>query len=307
MAGTKLCMSTGTFGPCMGAIAPGMTDCSTASDKNCNGKPDNSECGVCTVAATQYCYDGPPNTVGVGACKQGTQVCQLDASGTQAVWGTCAGEVTPALSDTCDTGNDATCNNMANEGCTCLNGQSGACGAKRQALGNCAAGTTKCVSGSWGACSIVPAASDTCNSGDDASCNGKVNEGCACINGQTQACGTSGTGCTLGSQTCAAGAYGGCGGNSCVDFAGTTPTQKCSVSFPNGEPNDNSCVIGGVCAAGYHVTNCSVFVSSGNGSCSFDGADGADPTAADVTASKPNVGTGATCAISSCTCRRDGF
>ncbi|HTA90037.1 MAG TPA: hypothetical protein VK745_10690, partial [Polyangiaceae bacterium] len=108
--GSKLCQSDGNFGPCMGAVAPVATDCMSALDKNCNGQADNSECGVCTAGATQYCYDAPAATSGVGACKPGTQVCQLDMASMKTIWGTCAGEVTPAVADTCDSGNDATCN-----------------------------------------------------------------------------------------------------------------------------------------------------------------------------------------------------
>jgi len=62
----------------------------------------------------------------------------------------------------------------------------------------------------------------------------------------------------------------------------------------------------GICPAGYHVTSC-VLKLAGTGTCSFDGADGADPTAADVTADKPLAGSGVTCTITSCTCRFDGF
>ena len=305
-AGTKLCKPDGTFDACTGAVAPGTADCASTEDNNCDGKPDNTQCGLCKLADTQYCYDGTTGTSGVGACKQGTQVCQLDASGKETVWGTCAGEVTPAPNDTCDTGNDATCNAKPNEGCACLNGQSASCGTTLGALGACAAGTTKCAGGNWGACSIAPKASDTCDDGNDATCNGKANESCGCINGKTKTCGTTGTGCTEGTRTCASGAYGGaCAGNSCVDFAVAAPTDKCSANGPVGETVFNSCQIA-VCSAGYHVTGCTPH-ASGNGTCSYDGAYGANPTYASVSVETNTKGGTVTCTFNSCTCRRDGF
>jgi len=304
--GTKLCQADGTFGKCTGAIAPGTTDCSSSADKNCDGKADNSECGVCTVAATQYCYDGDAKTKGVGACKQGTQVCQLDASGKSTVWGPCAGEVTPAAADTCDSGNDANCNNAPNEGCTCINGQTGTCGDKLQALGNCAAGSTKCAAGSWGACSVVAKGKDSCDKGDDADCDGSANENCGCFNGDTMSCGTSGTGCTLGVMTCQAGAYGGCAGNTCVDFAVTPPTDKCTATGPKGDTVEVSCTAP-VCPAGYYVSDCTLHASAAGVSCSFQGFDSADHTVADYSVDTNLSGASCSCSFTACTCRRDGF
>ena len=302
--GTKLCQSDGTFAACKGAVAPGETDCSTAADRNCDGKPDNGQCGQCTLAATQYCYDGAAGTSGVGTCKQGTQVCQLDASGKQTVWGTCAGEVTPAASDTCDDGNDANCNHTKNDGCTCLNGATSTCGDKLQSLGNCAAGSTKCVNGAWGTCSVAPKAKDTCDSKDDSNCNGTQNEGCGCINGGTITCGTTGTSCTEGTRTCQSGAYGSCVGNTCTAFAVTPPSTKCSASGPKGEDVQKSCIID-VCTTGYHVSSCTLFVSSGSGDCEYVGPSG---TAAKVNATTSPSGSGSvSCGLSSCSCIRDGF
>lgn len=302
--GSKQCQSDGTFAACEGAVAPGETDCSTSEDRNCDGKPDNGQCGQCTLAATRYCYDGPAGTSGVGPCKEGTQVCQLDASGKQTVWGPCAGEVTPAMSDTCDDGNDANCNHTKNDGCVCLNGTTATCGSKLQSLGNCAAGSTKCTNGAWGTCSIAPKAKDTCDLGDDSTCNGSANEGCGCLNGSQMDCGTSGTGCTLGKRTCDAGAYGGCAGNTCVSFDVTPPTNKCSANGPKGEDVQVNCTIG-VCSASYHVSSCTLFVSSGTGTCEYNGPSG---TSARVSATTlASIGGSVSCSFSACSCRHDGF
>jgi len=301
--GRKVCEPSGSFGPCQGAIAPAQTDCTSAADHNCDGKPDNGQCGVCKVGDTQDCYDGPAGTSGVGPCKGGTQTCELDASGRQTVWGACMGQTTPADNDTCEPGNDATCNGRVNEGCACVNGETGACGAKLGSLGSCAAGVTHCVDGAWGACSITPAAADTCDAGNDATCNGRVNEGCGCTNGQTQGCGSTLMGCTPGTATCQNGSFVNCTGG-CGDFT-VFPGGTCTATGPKGEDTEVTCTLS-ACAAGYHVTDCSL-TASGGASCSFSGASSSNRSSARVTTDKPTTGSSASCSISSCSCHADGF
>lgn len=84
-----------------------------------------------------------------------------------------------------------------------------------KALGNCGGGVELCSAGHWGACSIVPASKDSCTLlGDDATCNGKPNEGCPCLDGNQQPCGPAGNVgiCKRGTQTCAGGVWGACTG-----------------------------------------------------------------------------------------------
>ncbi len=306
--GTKVCQSGGSFSMCLDAIAPGETDCSTSEDKNCDGEPDDSQCGVCNVGSTQYCYDGLPETLGIGNCEQGTQVCQLDASGQGEVWGPCAGEVTPALYDTCDAGNDGTCNGVENEGCDCVNNETSDCGSALGKLGNCAAGTSECMNGSWGSCSVTGETYDSCEPNDDANCNGYVNEGCACVSGQTTDCGTSGTGCTLGTSTCSGGFWGSCLGNVCVDFAGNTPTSTCTVHGSPEDPVQIYCYGTGVCSTGYYVSYCETRIVSDTGSfseCYWEGYDDGGKTATYSATSDGFLTCGL--AANSCTCRRIGF
>ena len=303
-AGKKICKADGTFGACTGAVAPGATDCTSSADKNCNGEPDNTECGVCTAGATQYCYDGPNGTVGVGPCKQGTQVCELDAASSQTVWGPCAGEITPASSDTCDATNDANCNDVPHEGCACVNGSQATCGQALNAQGNCAQGNSKCANGVWGVCSIAPKASDSCDSGDDATCNGVPNEDCGCVNGATQACGFTSMGCTAGTITCSGGSYGGCVGNTCGDFA-VNPGGKCTTVGQKTEDVDSVCTLP-ICPGGYYPTGCDLMATTG-AACTFNGQHAGAPSSADIDTEKfPNVGS-ASCTITGCTCRLIGF
>jgi MYXO-CTERM domain-containing protein len=59
--------------------------------------------------------------------------------------------------------------------------------------------------------SVHPGAPDTCNGVDD-DCDGVIDPGCSCTDGQTTACGSTVGRCTMGTATCAGGAYGSCEG-----------------------------------------------------------------------------------------------
>jgi len=112
---------------------------------------------------------------------------------------------------------------------SCTNGQTRSC-ALDGVLGNCAKGTETCTGGAWGPCSISPATADKCDvAGDDANCNGKPNEGCPCINGNTQPCGPSATQgiCKRGTQACNNGQWGACEG------AVYAKTRDCASSMDN--------------------------------------------------------------------------
>ena len=71
--------------------------------------PDGGAGGAaaCTPEQTQDCYGGPEQTRGVGACKAGTQTCQVDGE-----WGPCEGEVLPGTED-CSQPEDEDCNGYA--------------------------------------------------------------------------------------------------------------------------------------------------------------------------------------------------
>src|SRR5206468_1575340 len=81
---------------------PGVEDCGTPYDQDCDGDPDNG-C-VCKAGETKACYTGPPSTSGVGACAPGTQTC---VGGTG--WSACSGEVLPQPLEDCVSGVDAVC------------------------------------------------------------------------------------------------------------------------------------------------------------------------------------------------------
>lgn len=152
--GTHVCLPDGAgFGPCEGEVLPAQEDCLSPVDDDCDGATQDLEDGCsCAPGATSPCYDGPPGTEGVGACKAGVATCLADGSG----FGPCAGAVLPAL-ENCDSPADDDCDGAVNEaeaGCgvvdcdaACTPSPVGGCGSDVVVVGHYAGGDrTVCVS-----------------------------------------------------------------------------------------------------------------------------------------------------------------
>ena len=80
--------------------------CSNGADDDCDGQTE--EGCVCNDGSTQACYDGNPDTRGVGICADGEQPC---IGGT---FGQCVGTVLPSV-EACN-GLDDNCNGEVDEG-----------------------------------------------------------------------------------------------------------------------------------------------------------------------------------------------
>ncbi|MBU47461.1 MAG: hypothetical protein CL920_02050 [Deltaproteobacteria bacterium] len=84
-----------------------------------------------------------------------------------------------------------------------------------QDKGICRSGTQLCQGGQWGACTgeILPGkdGAGACD-GKDNNCDGQIDEGCSCKDGETQPCGSDEGVCTKGTQTCQSGQWGTCSG-----------------------------------------------------------------------------------------------
>jgi hypothetical protein len=162
-------------------------------DNDCDGAVDNGNPGGGAAC----------NTGLQGACSAGTTLCSAGQL-------SCNQTLQPTA-EVCD-GVDNNCNGQADEGNP---GGGGACNTGLQ--GACSAGAQSCVGGAIVCSQTTQPSAELCD-GVDNSCNGVVDEGCGCANGQTQACyggpaGTQGVGqCKAGVQTCAAGVFGPCVG-----------------------------------------------------------------------------------------------
>ncbi|MCC6526795.1 MAG: hypothetical protein IT373_29370 [Polyangiaceae bacterium] len=178
VAGTQECID-GQYGPCVGAL--------NGYPETCNGLDD--DCDGVVDGLTQSCGQS------VGACQAGTSTC------TAGQWGACTGGVGPSQEVCNDIDDD--CDGSVDESLT------QACGSN---AGICTQGTQTCAAGQWGVCigGVSPGV-ESCNLLDD-DCDGQADEGCNCVNGQIQPCGTDVGACVAGTQTCSGGAWGSCAG-----------------------------------------------------------------------------------------------
>ena len=181
--------------------------------------------GNCTPGDTQECYTGKDGTKDKGACKAGTSTC--DSSGE---WGKCEGEVLPTA-EACD-GEDNNCDGSIDEGLTgepCAKSK-GVCAGLLQQCGG-TKGWLKCTDEDYKAHNkdyVTDETGSHCDTQDN-DCDGKTDEGCECKDGDTQECGASSQGeCKKGTQTCSAGKWGKCEGE-------TKPTPETC------DGKDNNC------------------------------------------------------------------
>jgi hypothetical protein len=121
---------------------------------------DDTDASIRESAETS-CYGGPPNTAGVGVCREGHRLC---AGG---MWGPCVGEVTPGA-EACNNLDDD-CDGKTDEAMPTIS-----CG-----QGACANTVSSCDGGTVHACKPKAAASatDATANGIDDDCNGIVDDG----------------------------------------------------------------------------------------------------------------------------------
>lgn len=132
-----------------------QTELCDGKDNDCNGSIDEN--------LSRVCYTGPPNTNGTGACKGGNQACQNGA------WGACAGEVTPAPSETCGNNQDDNCNGTVDENCSQPSGKCEDKDGDGYGVGTTCKAQTDCNDNDK---NISPGASEVCGNNIDEDCNG---------------------------------------------------------------------------------------------------------------------------------------
>ncbi len=149
----------------------------------------------------------------------------------------------------------------------------------------CQEGTYSCMAGNQSCSDSSSDNLEVCNGLDD-DCDGTVDNGCDCIDGNTQSCytgdpATNGVGlCSSGIQTCSAGIWGACIGE-------VTPTTElcdgadndCDGAVDDGNPGGGaSCDTGqeGVCAAGTEICSGGTIICEQNVSPSAELCNGLD-------------------------------
>jgi len=107
----------------------------------------------------------------------------------------------PLASEICN-GEDDNCDDSVDEDCPCIGGQTQQCG---RSEGICRPGIQTCVGGYWTICGgpgYIKAQKEACDDGIDNNCDGYIDEGCECSEGDTQECGSEEGICTKGYQAC---------------------------------------------------------------------------------------------------------
>ncbi|MBL8949010.1 MAG: hypothetical protein JNK45_37920 [Myxococcales bacterium] len=254
-------------------------------DNTCDGDVD--EGCECEPLDTQGCYSGPEGTDGLGMCTAGTQACTVDGA-----WGACDGEITP-IDEVCD-GADNDCDDEVDEGFDTAVCGEGIC---QVTVETCTEGVPqRCIPGE-------PDDSESCNGTDD-DCDGDIDEGCTCNDGEQQPCyagpmGTQGIGlCVAGVQNCANGSWGSCEGD-------VVPTAEacdgldndCDMAADEGNPGGGAACgtgLAGVCSVGHQQCNNAVLSCVQDNQPSGEVCDGLDNDC-DTGTDEGNPGGGGAC------------
>ncbi|MFH1586875.1 MAG: MopE-related protein [Candidatus Diapherotrites archaeon] len=69
-------------------------------------------------------------------------------------------------------------------------------------IGACTYGVRTCFEGQWGSCTAVEPISEICGNDADDDCDGSIDEGCPCAEGDVRGCGIDAGICNAGTQTC---------------------------------------------------------------------------------------------------------
>ncbi|MBN2493603.1 MAG: DUF4114 domain-containing protein [Deltaproteobacteria bacterium] len=231
--GVKTC-EYGYWGACVGGRTPDASEsCDDGLDNDCDGAVDEG-CPGCPPNASRPCG------VNTGECEYGIQVCQ-DTAGAW-IWSPCMGG-SPPEEEICGDGLDNDCDGVVDNGCGCTDGETRPCGSN---VGICRAGRQTCSDGSWSACEGARWPEPEICDGLDNNCNRIVDEGCECVDGTFQICGSDVGACQHGTQECVGGKWA-----ECLHMTG--PADELCDEYDNdcdGETNEDFPDLGEPCEAG---------------------------------------------------------
>ncbi len=200
--GTRDCQTNGAWSACNGQVLPSAEVCGDELDNDCDGFVDEG-CPWCTTPVDEIC-DGIDNDCD-GVIDNGV----LNGCGS-------CGPV--ADGEVCGDGLDNDCNGSIDEGCPVCKAECFPGPPEKAGVGACAYGTRSCAGEFWGQCegAILPSP-ELCGpsglgNGIDEDCDGIVDNGCVCVEGQTQFCGSGAGICKYGRRTCVNGAWAECAG-----------------------------------------------------------------------------------------------
>jgi hypothetical protein len=176
-AGSERC-AAGVAQGCKGQVLPAAIDVCDGTDDDCDGAVDESPAP---------CYDGAPQTRGVGICHGGVRAC------TDGVEGPCIGQQRPT-DEVCN-GLDDDCDGPVDEGLV------EPCEPGAGVEGPCSLLARTCVDGRWDPCLPMPEAGlERCDGLDD-DCDGLVDEGYD-LAADARHCGACGRACGEGAVCC---------------------------------------------------------------------------------------------------------
>ncbi len=116
--GVSTC-TDGQWGPCEDAVYPGLRDCTSTEDRDCDGQPDNThESCRCQLGETVDC-EAHEGFDGVGVCRAGTSSCELPGDGSSSSFGACEDAVGPTREVCAEDGLDEDCDGQVNEAESC--------------------------------------------------------------------------------------------------------------------------------------------------------------------------------------------
>jgi MYXO-CTERM domain-containing protein len=214
--GVQTC-NAGNWSACVGEVKPSAEVCDN-KDNDCDGQTDEGGVCGCPTGETRPCGDN--NT---GTCKQGVQTCndgkwsacigeiKPSAEVCDGKDNDCDGQIDENLTKQCSTlcgtgtqscqngsytscnapqpgkevcdGKDNNCDGVIDENCECQSGETRSCGVDK---GTCRTGTQRCDNGRWSSScegGVLPT-QEVCN-GDDDDCDGQVDNGATCPDGQS--------------------------------------------------------------------------------------------------------------------------